>query len=364
MRVGIDINEANVLNRVGSNQYAFEILQALYREFDNVEYVLYGSSPLVADMPEERAGWRYKIFGPSVLWTQWRLPLELYKDRNDIDLFFTPGHYAPRWCSVPSVVTIMDLAFLSMGEYFKPKDLMQLKSWTRYSVKNAQKIIAISESTKQDIIKQYQRDSKDIIVAYPGYSVPQKTEVVDPSKTWRNAKKYILFVGTIQPRKNIVRLIKAFEKLDQDIDLVLAGREGWLSDEIYQTINQSKKKHTIKLLGFVGTSELPSLYRNSLCVVMPGLYEGFGLPALEAIFNDAVPVVANAGSLPEVVGPDGLLFDPYSVESIMKSLQAAIQLTSQEKTELLASAKVHAKQFSWDIAAKNIRKVFDEITIS
>ena len=116
MRVGIDINEANVLNRVGSNQYAFEILLALYREFDNVEYVLYGSSPLVADMPEERVGWRYKIFGPSVLWTQWRLPLELYKDRNDIDLFFTPGHYAPRLCSVPSVVTIMDLAFLSMGE--------------------------------------------------------------------------------------------------------------------------------------------------------------------------------------------------------------------------------------------------------
>jgi glycosyltransferase involved in cell wall biosynthesis len=254
----------------------------------------------------------------------------------------------------------MDLAFIDTPEFFKRKDYLQLKSWTSYSVKKARKVIAISESTKSDIIKHYHRDSKDIVVAYPGFSPSLSSSL----KSQVSTNPYILFVGTIQPRKNLVRLIKAFEKINANVDLVLAGREGWLADDIYKAINTSQKKHAIKLLGFVRDEELPSLYKNSACVVMPGLYEGFGLPALEAIYHDTIPVVANTGSLPEVVGPDGLVFDPYSVESISESLTNAIQLKPQEKAKLLVSAKQHAKKFSWGLAAKNIRKVFDEIIVS
>lgn len=360
MRIGVDINEANVTNRVGSNQYAFEIIKSLYGFDAKTQYVLYGSSPLVADMPKERMNWHYKIIPPAKLWTQWRLPLELLKDRQNIDVFFTPGHYAPRWCPVPSVVTVMDLAFLFMSDHFKTKDYLQLKNWTKYSVKNARRIIAISESTKKDVVTQYGVSQKDVVIAYPGYSPMVQPKI----KSKETVKPYILFVGTIQPRKNLVRLIKAFENIEDDIDLVLAGKQGWLADEVYETINKSNKKHAIKLLGYVKTAELPTLYTNSLCVVMPGMYEGFGIPALDAIHYGTIPVVANAGSLPEVVGESGLVFDPYSVESICWSLKNAIQLKDKERQEMLESLKKHASIFSWETSAKKIRKVLDEVTIS
>src|SRR3989344_5495481 len=287
--IGIDINEANVADKVGSNQYAYEIINALYEADIQNNYILYSSKSIRADLPKARANWQYRVIPPAKLWTQWRLPLALWIDRKKVDVFFTPGHYAPRWSPIATVVTIMDCAYKLFPEFFLPKDVYQLTAWTKYSVKNAAHVIAISQSTKNDVLKYYGRKSSDVTIAYPGFNaIAGKIE----SRKSLSDTPYILFVGTIQPRKNLVRLVKAFERLNSPHELVIAGKQGWLADEVYSAINQSTKRSHIKLLGFVSQAELPALYRGSSCVVMPGLYEGFGIPALEAIRYGSIPVVS------------------------------------------------------------------------
>ena len=364
IRIGIDINEANVVDRVGSNQYAFEILKALHKIDKTNQYTLYSSKPLVKDLPKTKKNWQYKIIPPAKLWTQWRLPLELIRDRNNLDVFYSPGHYAPRFSPIPTVVTIMDLAFILFPRFFKRKDTNQLTSWTKYSIKKAKKIIAISKSTKKDIQRYYPTPSEKIVIAYPGYNPQSSTKINQKvlSKHKLN-KDYILFVGTIQPRKNIVRLIQAFNKLKGNHHLVIAGKKGWIYKDVEQAIENSPKKDKIHQLGFVPQNDLVSLIKKASCLVLPGLYEGFGIPPLEAINLGTIPVVSGTGSLPEVVGEKGLFFDPFSSNSISKALQNAIKLTQTKKKAHIKQLKAHTKQFSWVSSAKNILEVLHEVTI-
>lgn len=362
MRIGIDINEANVEHRVGSNQYAYEIINALYKQNQNDSFTLYASRPIQPDLPKSNEWWQYKVIPPAALWTQWRLPLELVRDVKKLDVFFTPGHYAPRYSPVPYAMSVMDLAFITMPQYFKTKDLLKLKKWTHYSVKNASKVIAISESTKKDIMTYYQKHDDEVVVAYPGYS-PTQTHAKMPLPN-TITRPYILFVGTLQPRKNLTRLIEAHQKMTADIQLVLAGKTGWLANGIFNAIAHSTKQSKIITLGYTDQNLLTSLYQQAACVVMPGLYEGFGIPALEAIHHKALPVVANTGSLPEIVVCPELLFDPYDVDSIAQTLQTAIQLTPNTKQKLLEKLTINAAKFSWQESAKQIRSTFNDIAIS
>jgi glycosyltransferase involved in cell wall biosynthesis len=172
MLIGIDGNEANATRRVGVGQYAFQVLKHLEdqrpKTKDQKFYIYLKEEPLW-DLPEETGWWKYKVFGPKKLWTQLALPLSLYLGKPRPDVFFTPSHYAPRFCPCPSVVSIMDLAFFKFPEYFRKRDLTQLKSWTAYSVRKAAKILTISEATKNDIIKYYKATKDKIVVTYPGY---------------------------------------------------------------------------------------------------------------------------------------------------------------------------------------------------
>lgn len=361
IRIGIDVNEANVVNKVGSNEYAFEIIKTLHEIDQTNTYTLYSSGPIRPEMPKPRKNWQYKVIPPARLWTQWRLPMELLRHKDSLDVFYSPGHYAPRFSPVPTVVTIMDLAYLYFPEFFLKKDAYQLNSWSKYSIRNACHIITISQNTKKDIIHNYQIESAKITIAYPGFS--QKKSKIISQKSNLNSP-YILFVGTIQPRKNLVRLIKAFELMQSDHRLIFAGKQGWMSDEVYQAIESSSKKSYIKLLGFVPDSELPALYNQSDCVVMPGLYEGFGMPALEAIKHQAIPVIANTGSLPEVVGEDAIMFDPYSIDSILDALQKAVQLTKSQKNNLIEKYTKNITKFNWTDSANKIVEVLREVAIS
>ena len=137
MLIGVDGNEANIKNRVGSNQYAFELLQALWKLDKKHHWLIYLRKKPRVDMPREREGWHYRVFGPSRFWTQWRLPLDLYLHQPRPDVFFTPGHYSPRWCPVPLVIAIMDLGYLHFPEQFTKPIYYQLKKWTERSIKKA-----------------------------------------------------------------------------------------------------------------------------------------------------------------------------------------------------------------------------------
>lgn len=383
-RLAIDGNEANVPNRVGSNVYAYEIIKALYQiTQNNKNYqitVLLSSDPL-ADLPAARANWHYQKITPAKFWTQFGLPIHLFLQKNKYDVFYTPGHYGPRISSVPFVSSVMDLAFLHFKDQFKKSDLWQLTRWTKYSVKNAAQVIAISEYTKQDIIAQYHKKPEAIKVVYPAVdssthlSLPKTVKAV--RRRFKLKYPYLLYVGTIQPRKNLINLIEAFEDLSRRLiakpkkslvkqpmsllQLVIAGKIGWLADDILARIEASPFKKQIVLTGFVDEATKQILYENAEASVLIGTYEGFGIPALEAFKFGCVVVVANNTSLPEVVGEAGILVDPYSIESIAQGLLTAFTLKAAVKAKLKKLGREQLKKFSYFTSAQQVLEILTDL---
>ncbi len=371
IHIGIDGNEANVVNRVGSNQYAYGILHGLSQlsNHKEVRYTVYLKQPPLPDLPKKSINWHYRVIPPATAWTQWRLPLDLYFSSDRPDIFFSPGHYAPRFSPIPTVVTIMDLAFLKMPQLFLKfkRGAKQLQSWTEYSVKHASAIIAISRNTKKDVASIYHYNPKKITVAYPGIDRKQYHQVPKSAFTKLKARyqlndKYILHLGTLQPRKNIIRLIQAFEQLPKaykNHQLVLVGQSGWLTDEITQTINQSPKRQQIITTGFVEPEEIPVFMANAQLLVLVGLYEGFGMPPAEALACGTLSIVSNNSSLPEVVGESGIFVDPYSVASIKNGIMIGLKLTDKHKQARIKIGQEHIKQLDWLLSAKKIQTVLE-----
>ncbi|MEA2056638.1 MAG: glycosyltransferase family 1 protein, partial [Patescibacteria group bacterium] len=324
IHIAIDGCEANVTQRVGSNVYAFNIIKQIsnllrYKKKTRATVLL--SQKPVADMPKERINWQYKIVKPDKFWTQWAEPWHLFFQQNNYDVLYTPGHYAPRLCPIPYVSSVMDLAFLQYQHQFRQTDLFQLEKWTKYSVKKASKVIAISQFTKKEIHQHYGVNPQNIIVAYPDVSLNLKETAPARKKAYFKkhgiSQPYFLFVGTLQPRKNLVGLIQAYELFCEKQTgekplpkLVIAGKIGWLAEPILQKIKNSPVRGHIILTSFVPTAIKPILIKNALALTLVGLYEGFGIPALEALYLNTIPIVSESSSLPEVVGKAGLKVDP------------------------------------------------------
>lgn len=357
MLIGIDANEANVVNRVGSNVYAFEVLWQLYSQDKANDYLIYLSRPPLANLPPAGKKWQYRVLTPSMLWTQWRLPWDLYFSRPRPDLFLTLGHYAPRFSPVPTLVCIMDLAFLKYPETFRSRDLWQLKSWTKYSVKKAAHVFVISQSTKKDVMKAYGVADSKITIAYPGVKL---LPVTGKSPA---AGNYLLYVGTLQPRKNIDALINAFTSLpsrDGNVKLIIAGKVGWKY--------QKKAMPGVKYLGFVPQEKLASLIKGAVGLVLPSLYEGFGIPVVQAMSLGTPVLVSRNSSLPEIVGDAGLYIEPpFDPSSIRASLEKLLSLTPVEKQKLTAAAKLRAAKFTWQktgrVILETMVKYRDELTV-
>lgn len=364
MIIGINGNEANVENRVGSNQYCFQLLSSLRKLSSasrQTKFRIYLKNKPVADMPKESKNWQYRVFGPGKLWTQLALPIKLSLIREKPDVFFTPGHYAPRWCPCPSVVVILDLAFLKYPESFLKKDLVQLKTWTKYSVKQASQIITISQSTKKDVIKHYGLSADKISVIYPGLISlhGQTIQFSQISKKYSIKKPYLLYVGTLQPRKNLQGLIKAFSQLkDFKGQLVIAGKKGWLYKDVFGLIEALKLTKRVIFTDYVSDSELKTLIKQAQMVINPSFYEGFGFPVLSAMSIGSLVLVSKNSSLPEIVADAGLYIDqPESVDSIKKGIIKGLSLNDSVKKDLIARAKQNSKRFSWAETAQQTLKV-------
>lgn len=385
MIIGIDGNEANVATKVGIGEYAFELIhgfsslqfpispaeQGLASQ-DNFQFQIYLKNKPLRDLPVEGENWKYKILKPGKLWTQWRLPLALYFQKSKPDVFFTPSHYAPRFSPVPTVVSVMDLSYIHFPELFKKQDLYQLMKWTEYSVKNAKAIITISKSSKNDIIKQYSVPDKCVHVVYPGIKKiidlqPHVYPMNEIQNRYNLSKNYILFVGTLQPRKNIVRLIEAFFKTlnnaekGGELQLVIVGKKGWLYEEILAAPKSFGIEENVKFLDFVPDEDLQLLYKNATCYVLPSLYEGFGLPVLEAMKHGCPVITSNVSSLPEAAGKAALYVDPLDVDDIAKKMSTLINNDKMRK-ELIEKGKEQIKKFSWEKAAKETLSILQEVT--
>jgi glycosyltransferase involved in cell wall biosynthesis len=382
LHLAIDANEANIKNRVGSNVYAFEIIKAIYelsRNNQDLNFTILLSREPVAGLPPQRTGWEYKIIKPARLWTQFAESIYLFLNHKKIDVLFTPGHYAPRCSSVPYVSSVMDLAYLKYPDQFDENDLIQLKHWTKYSVKKADKVIAISEFTKTDIVDHYQKKDEDIVVAYPAIAKINSAaanQVKSFFKEHRIRKPYFLFLGTIQPRKNLIRLVEAYEQLCRRLSgqqfkknkknnslpqLVLAGKIGWLSDPIMARIKQSSFSQNIILTGYIPSDIKPALYQQAAASLLLGLHEGFGIPPLESLQYGCIPIVSNTTSLPEVVGEAGFQVDPYDIKKISMTMEKALKLSIKDKAIYKRKGKNQLKKFNWRKSAQVILDTIEQV---
>ncbi len=351
--IGIDGNEANVDKKVGVSFYTLNLLR-WFNKFanKNIAFKVFLKEPPKPDLPKSNNFFKYQIVKGNFLWTQIFLPINLYKSK-DINLFFSPAHYLPRFCPVTSVVTIHDLSFLYFPNDFLKKDLYQLKSWTKYSVKKANKIIAVSKTTKKDIIKSYQVNEDKITVIYNGYEKISDKKIKKFENKNTN-KPYILYVGTIQPRKNLHNLILAFSKfkhLYPKYQLIIAGKKGWLYKNIFNKVLDLGLEDSVFFTDYISENQLIFLYKNAFCLVMPSLYEGFGIPILEAM-NFNCPVISSyASSLPEIAGGAALYFDPNNYLDLVEKLKILSE-DNKLKSALIKKGKQRIKEFSWKKTAQ------------
>ncbi|MBI3366483.1 glycosyltransferase family 4 protein [Candidatus Roizmanbacteria bacterium] len=348
MIIGVDGNEANVSIKVGVSVYTSNLLK-YFKSYSSTEiqFKVFLRRKPSEDLPAENTYYKYEIVPGRFLWSQIFLPLHLYMKKN-IDVFFSPAHYAPRFCPVSSIITIHDLSYLYYPQDFLKKDLYQLKNWTKYSIQNAKKIIAVSKTTKKDIVRSYEIQEGKVEVVYNGYERKVKSQK-SKVKTEYSKNPYILYVGTLQPRKNIATLIQAFakfKKLYPKFKLIIAGKKGWLYDQIFNEVSNLRFDRDIHFTDYVTDQQLTFLYKNAFCFVLPSFYEGFGIPILEAM-SFGCPVISSfASSLPEVGNDACLYFNPTSVEDLLDKLKE-VKENSKLRNDLIHKGKERVKEFSW-----------------
>lgn len=358
MLIGIDANEANISKRVGINYYAYHLLHALYHQKSSHHFRIYLKNPPLKDLPPERKGWDYRVIPFPKLWTQTRLPIDLYLHQPRPDVFLSLTHYAPRFSPVPLVISIMDLGYLLFPGQFTPKDLHQLTRWTNYSVKKASKVIAISENTKKDIIRFFNRAPGDIVVTHlahdPKIFHPQdKPQILDK---YGIKTPFILFVSSLKPSKNIEGLVAAFSQLNlPDHQLVIAGKKAWMYQEIFDLVSKLGLEEKVVFTDYLPQEDIPPLMTQASVFVLPSFYEGFALPALEAMACGCPVVVSRVANLPEVVGQAVVYVDPYNIDSIAAGIKKALA----EHDRLSRASLSRAKKFSWDNTAKKTISVLE-----
>ncbi len=349
MNIGIDGYEANVEHKVGVSVYTLNMLNYFRkRAWSDLRFTVYLRSKPLPDLPEPNAYFSYEIIPGPFLWSQIFLPLHLYTHQK-IDVFFSPAHYIPRFCPVPTVVAIHDLSYRFFPDDFLKKDLFKLERLTAYSLKKAKKVIAVSKTTKKDIMNVYNIPDNKIDVVYNGYERKRDSDK-GKFKRWTEGKPYLLYVGTLQPRKNIVLLIKAFSQLKNaypQFELIIAGKKGWLYSKIFEEVSELGLDKDVHFTDYVTDRQLVFLYKNAFCFVLPSLYEGFGIPILEAM-SFGCPVVSSfSSSLPEIGGDACLYFDPKDVHDLREKLQMLIE-NKRMKSQLIQKGNLRVKEFSWE----------------
>src|SRR5258708_541043 len=358
MLIGVDGNEANVDKRVGIGEYAYELLKEFYKySSSNLQFVIYLKNVPASDFPKATENWKYRIIGPRKLWTQIGLPFDLFFYIPRPNVFFTPSHYAPRFSPVPRAISVMDLSYIRYPQLFRKSDLYQLVNWTKYSVNKATKIFTISLASRNDIIKEYKVPVDRVVVTYPGL------RPILSAKSKMQKGDYILFVGTLQPRKNIERLIEAFAKLiikHPNLSLLVVGKKGWLYEGILEAPKKFGIKESVRFIDFVQDQELPSLYKNAKCFVLPSLYEGFGLPVLEAMKYGCPVVTSNVSSLPEAGGDAALYVDPQNVNDIAEKIDKVLS-DPKLREEMVKTGHEQVKKFSWEKTAPETLRGLDDL---
>jgi len=281
------------------------------------------------------------------------------------------SYTAPPVCPCPTVVTVHDISYKIFPHFFSPRDRLLLSITVPLSCRSAARVIAVSEWTKNDLIRQYGIPEGKIRVVYEAAEerfspdVPYE-EVRRVRRQYAGERRYILSVGNIQPRKNLVRLVRAFatiahEGVGEEPLLLIAGQSRWGGSEVLNEVKIRGLEKRVRFLGYVPDKDLPALYRGAEIFVYPSLYEGFGLPPLEAMACGTPVVCSNAAALPEIVGDAALLFDPQDTKALTEALRRLLE-DEQERKALSGAGLARAARFSWEQTARETLQVYQEAT--
>lgn len=288
---------------------------------------------------------------------------------NRYDVLHAPGYILPYFWKKASVLTVHDLIALDYPQLCQNETVLYFKTLLPYSIKKASKVIAVSNTVKADILRRFDIEEEKISVIYHGinkqfkkiYPNNQKTEGVRIKYNLPN--KYILFVGNIEPKKNLLNLINAFNKLKREKriehKLVIVGKKGWKYKPIFENISKLKIDNELIFTGYIPEEDLPTVYSMADLFVFPSLYEGFGIPPLEAMACEVPVMVSNSGSLPEITGGKCLQVDPFNIEEIASGIHKSLTDTGLRDKSILEGKK-WVKQYSWEKSAKETLKVYEE----
>ncbi len=364
MRIGIDAR-LMYYQPAGISRYTWHLLHALADLNPNDEFLVfqhYKHRPPLISQPNFR---RSTLYTPAHhRLEQWVLPLELL--RHSLDLLHSTDFIPPLRSSVPAVITVHDLAFLHWP-HFLTTDSAAYYGQIDRAVKHAHHVIVPSESTKKDLIRQLGAPDDKVSVIYEAADpifqpLPLLSTRREVQAEFKVPESYILFVGTIEPRKNVNGLLHAFRHLRDKYNvtntgLVIAGGHGWLYEETMETVDRLGLQESTFFLGRVPDDKLHKLYVGARCHVHAAHYEGFGLPPLEAMACGTPTVVSNISSLPEVVGDAALLVDPNNPEEIAVAIHRL--LTDDDlHAEVRTKGLQRARCFSWELAARHTMEVY------
>jgi glycosyltransferase involved in cell wall biosynthesis len=300
------------------------------------------------------------------LWTHFRLAADLRQHPPDV--LFVPAHVLPIHCPVPAVVTVHDLGYRHYPQAHRTFDRWYLDWTTRRHTRVASYIVADSLATQKDMVDFYGADLGKIDVVYLGrdenLAPVTDVDLINQIQTKYGIEgDYLLYLGTLHPRKNLVRLVEAFHQTvialqNREVKLVIAGKKGWLYDTIFEGVQQFNLTEQVIFTGYVEDGDKPALLSGALAYVFPSLYEGFGLPILEAMACGTPVLTSNISSCPEVAGEAALLVDPRNTDEIAAGLTQLI--TNPElRQQLIEQGYQQLQKFSWQKAAAQVFEIFE-----
>jgi glycosyltransferase involved in cell wall biosynthesis len=363
MKIAIQAADLDSSRIDGTRIYIFNLLRRFGLIAPADDFFIYHRRKFNPELtPPEYSNYQIKAMDLPFFWTQLRFGLEMR--RLNPEALWMPFHNVPliRNKKTKTTVTIHDLAFKYFPEYFPKWDLLKLNWLIDTAILKSDKITAISEATKKDILHFYPQVSEDKIrVIYHGFDSELFEERVLEGETTKvleryslQKEKYLLYVGALQPRKNLITLIEAFDLVKKeipDLKLVLAGGKAWMWEGIFERLNASQFKKDIVTTGQVGGKDLAALYQNASAFVFPSFYEGFGIPVLEAFAAGTPVIAARNSSLPEVGGEAAVYFDATNQKELAEKIISVVADPAKRQS-LIEMGRERSKNFSWDKCAQ------------
>lgn len=364
--VGLDASRAVSTAPTGTEAYSAHLIRALLPRLEDHRVRLYCRQEPPPDVRRAFGSAEVRVIPFPRLWTHLRLSWEMITAPPD--LLVVPAHVVPLIHPRRTVVTVHDLGYRAFPDAHPWRQRVYLDLSTRWSVKAATHVLVDSEATRDAVIRAYGAPASKLTVAYPGFDrtlhpVRNPASLAEVRRTYGIPGDYLLFMGRIQPRKNLTRLIQAFARILPDhpaLTLVLAGPEGWLTEPIHRAVEACGLAERVRFPGYVAEDDKAALISGAQAFVYPSLYEGFGFPVLEAQSCEVPLLASRTSSLPEVAGEGALLVDPLDVDAMASGLRRLLT-DADLRRALVASGTENLARFSWERTGEVVSGVIEAL---